>query len=581
MHNRKIGLGCILMAAMLWAARALPTFSQTPAAADSTGAASSSKDEISALKQQLAEQQKMLEKMQAAMAALQKRLNQVAQGEASGGASVSADGRTAQASKAPEAPSVPARPASLGQVASLSPVVPAGSELSPAAASAVSPVTPAPFFNNGASPADEEGTSPLSVRIGNTEFTPGGFMDFTTVFRSTNVGSGIGTSFGGIPFSNTPQGRLTETRLSMQNSRVSLDVNSQYLGWDLHGHLEADFLGNAPANVFVGSNSNTLRSRLYWIDARKGKFEFLGGQSWSLIVPGRNGFSPNPSDIFYSQNMDTNYQLGLTWSRQAGFRMVYHPSATVAAAIAIEDPQQFVGGSTLPSTFPASEVETGGGNTATPNVAPDIIGKLAFDPKLGGLLEHIEFVGLLTSARVYDPNTQRTSSAKGGAGSVNFNLELVKNFHFVVNTYYSDGGGRYIFALGPGFVVRPGASGVLGPAMLHSGSGIAGFEYQVNKNSLLYAYYGGAYFGRYVSTDPATGNLIGYGYSGAPSSQNRALNEGTLGLIQTFWKNPHYGALQLITQYSYLTRAPWFVASGSPKDAHTNMGWVNLRYVLP
>jgi len=157
--------------------------------------------------------------------------------------------------------------------------------------------------------------APLSVQIGGAQFTPGGFLDLTSVFRTTNVGSGIGTSFGSIPFSNTAAGQLSEFRFSAQNSRLSLRVDSQPGGAKLTGYVEADFLGNAPANLVVGSNSNTLRMRLYWLDIRKGGWEVLAGQSWSLLTPNRKGLSPMPSDIFYSQDMDTNYQVGLTWSR--------------------------------------------------------------------------------------------------------------------------------------------------------------------------------------------------------------------------------------------------------------------------
>jgi hypothetical protein len=32
------------------------------------------------------------------------------------------------------------------------------------------------------------------------------------------------------------------------------------------GYMESDYLGNNPANVGVSSNSNTLRSRLFWVD---------------------------------------------------------------------------------------------------------------------------------------------------------------------------------------------------------------------------------------------------------------------------------------------------------------------------
>src|SRR6478752_6116012 len=43
--------------------------------------------------------------------------------------------------------------------------------------------------------------SPLSFRIGGTDFTPGGFVDFENIFRSTNTGGPAATTFGGIPFS--------------------------------------------------------------------------------------------------------------------------------------------------------------------------------------------------------------------------------------------------------------------------------------------------------------------------------------------------------------------------------------------
>jgi hypothetical protein len=52
-------------------------------------------------------------------------------------------------------------------------------------------------------------------------------------------------------------------------------------------------------------------------------------------------------------------------------------------------------------------------------------------------------------------------------------------------------------------------------------------------------------------------------------------------LTPTIWKSPQYGALQLITQYSYVWRNPWYLAQGNPKNAKTNMVYVDLRYVLP
>jgi hypothetical protein len=82
-------------------------------------------------------------------------------------------------------------------------------------------------------------------------------------------------------------------------------------------------------------------------------------------------------------------------------------------------------------------------------------------------------------------------------------------------------------------------------------------------------------------TYDTTGKPVGYGFAGSPNGQNRAIQELTLGFNQTLWRNPRYGALNLMGQYEYLTRAPWYVASGSPKSAHDNTIYVNVRYTLP
>jgi hypothetical protein len=614
MHKFRTAAPYLLAVVLGVGASIAPAFAQSePQAGQGSPANAASGDEVSLLKQQLAAQEKQLEQMQATLAQMKARLDHAEQVSKVSGA-------TQAASTAPAGSTGLAKPATLGQVASLIPLIPKaspGSAPSPPVTSSTGTSTPS-FYNNGASPADEQGLSPLSVKIGGAEFTPGGFLDFTAFGRSTNLGSGIGTSFGSLPFSHTTAGSLSETRFTMQNSRVSLDVNSKFQGFDLHGHIEADFLGFAPPNLFVTSNSNTMRSRLYWLDARKGKFEFLGGQSWSMLTPNRTGLSPNPSDIFYSQDMDTNYQLGLTWARQAQFRLIYHPTDTVAWGVSIEDPQQLYGNATVPSSLVA-EGDNGSGsitnsnaanNPATPNVAPDIITKLAFDPKIGDLHEHIEFAGLLTSTRVFDPKANFRSTAEGAGVSANFNFELVKNLHAIANTFYSDGGGRYVFGLAPNFIIDRNANGAYHPSLVHADSAVAGLEYQVNKYTMFYGYWGGLYVKRNFGIDcftqptpPSTGgtgtdndttptpvcnstpsnspSYIGYGYPGSSNSQNKNIQEGTFGIIETFWKNPHYGALQLITQYSYLNREPWVVATGNPKDAHLSMGYVDLRYVLP
>jgi hypothetical protein len=536
------------------------------------------KQAIASLKEQVAIQQKQIEQLQEALQE-QKRLLERALQSFQAGAAAS---RT------------PTDNADLGQVASVAPVIPSAVAKAPAvsddrwlhraAASAGVPLAGlsaeagSPYAaDRKESEGGKEKPSPLSIRVGSADLTVGGFMDFTAIFRSTNGGSGIGTAFGSIPFSSTPAGRLTETRFSAQNSRVSLKATSKVGANDVTGYVEADFLGFQPTNGFVTSNGNSMRMRLYWVDVRRGKFEILGGQSWSMLNPNRTGLSANPSDIFYSQDMDTNYQVGLTWSRQAQFRFIYHPSKEWAMGISLENPQQYVGSAVvLPGPAYTNQVDAGA-NTATPNLHPDIIAKVAYDPEIAGKHMHIEAAGLVRSFKIFNPSSNASATATGGGGSVNTNLELIKNFHLILNTFYSDGGGRYIFGLGPDMIVKPSGA----PSAVHSGSGIGGFEYQVNSKTMFYGYYGGAYFQRNTALDAATGKFFGFGFPGSTSASNRSVQEGTFGFVQTFWKNPNYGALQLINQYSYLTRSPWSVAAGSPKNAHLSMGYVNLRYVLP
>ncbi len=432
----------------------------------------------------------------------------------------------------------------------------------------------------GAQPAE---TSPLQFRIGDAYITPVGFMDFTGVWRSRDGGSGIGTNFASIPYGNTAfQSNLKEFRWSMQNSRIGFRVDAMVKGAHVIGYMESDFLGNNPGNVAVSSNSNTLRSRLYWVDVRKGEWEVLGGQTWSLITPGRSGISPLPGDLFFTQNIDVNYQLGLVWGRIPELRVVYHPTDKAAFAVALDSPEQYIGGSagggliTLPSALSAtyaSELNNGNTTLGVPNRAPDVIAKLALDPSKKF---HFEIGGVERQFQVFNPITATHYSATGGGGFVNLNFDLFQGFRLLTNNYWSNGGGRYIFGQAPDLVVRANGS----PSLVHSGSTVTGFEY-THRNTMIYGYYGGLYVQRNRLFDANGTTPIGYGFAGSPSGQNRSVQEGTLGFNQTLWKDAKYGALNFMGQYSYLTRDPWSVATGQPKNAHLSMVFVNLRYTLP
>ncbi|HZS55418.1 MAG TPA: hypothetical protein VFA65_13545 [Bryobacteraceae bacterium] len=439
--------------------------------------------------------------------------------------------------------------------------------------------------------------SPLGISIGNTTLTPLGFLDATFFARSTNVGSGIGTNFMGIPYNNAAAGHLSEMNFSAQNSRVGFRVDSTVMGAQVLGYLETDFLFNNDANSYqITSNSAGLRLRNYFVDVQKDNFEVLAGQDWSFLTPNRKGLSPLPSDIFYTQNMDTNYQLGLPWTRAPQFRFIAHPNENFAFGAALENPFQYIGGGSgaatvsLPANLSsalANQFSSAQTPTAVPNQFPDIIVKAAYDGKAGDKNEHIEVAGLLRGFKDYVPPTitnavSGSHTALGYGVSLNFNLELAKNFRLVSNNFFSDGGGRYVFGAGPDVVVRP--DGSISP--VHTSSTVSGFEAQVTPNILLAAYYGGVYIGKNVVFDPtASGSTllhpvyVGYGYPGSTSYRDG--QEITFDWVQTLWKNRNYGALSLINQYSYVMKEPWIIPTAGPKQAHSNLFYVDLRYTLP
>jgi len=547
-------LGGVLL---LCGALAAPSRAQEPTATN---------PEIERLKAQLAAQQDQIDQLRRVLDEQKKVLDQATQPKA-------------EEQKASDQASQ-AKPPSLGQVASATAIIPAGDV--------------APVLHPGLSAAlslqpQGEPASPLQLHIGTATITPIGFMDMTAVFRSADGGSGIGTNFGSIPYNNasTGLGKLSELRFSAQNSRIGARVDATVHNTHVLGYWESDFLGNQSTNASVTSNAITFRMRLYFVDLRNGKWELLGGQSWSMMTPGRKGISPLPSDIFYSQDMDTNYQVGLTWTRAPQFRVVYHASDAVSLGFALEQAEQYGGGSggggsivlpnLLSTAYTNNQIDLGAASFTPPNLHPDVQAKLAFDPVVNGNLLHFEVGGVFSSFKTYNPLTSTSFTSHGGGGEANVNLELTKGFHLIVNSFLSDGEGRYLFGDAPDLII----DGTGAPLPLHAASILPGFEYTTH-NTMIFGYYGEDFIGQAVSLDPGNKNaFIGYGYPKSANSQNRHIEEGTIGLNQTLWKNPNYGALSFIFQYSYLTRNPWYVATGQPSNAHASMLWVDLRYTLP
>jgi hypothetical protein len=467
----------------------------------------------------------------------------------------------------------------------------------------------------------EKRESPLSFRIGGTEFTPGGFIDFENVFRTTNTGGNITTPFGTIPFNNaaTGAGQLTEYRATGQYSRYNLKVTGKYGENRIIGYLEGDFNGNDANNVFFTSNPHTSRLRLYWGDFRRGNWEILAGQTWGLQTPNRVGLSPLPADVFVPIGEDAQTHVGLPYTRAGEFRVIYHFSDHFQWGVAMQNPDQFQGAGfiTTPPAFATvlTQQLDSGVATTVPSLFPDILTKMAWDTDRNGKHMHLELGGLITSVKLAaqqltvgattplsGPFLKSSAIGAGFNGAVN--LELFKGFRFVANGIWGDGIGRYLIALSPQTVVVPIPTGpntfIINPNLVHAGAGIIGFEATARK-SQFGAYWGGNYAQRNAFADLTVANTttaiscgpgqplllkpcIGFGGTNSANTANRAIQEGSFDWTQTFWRNPQYGAVQLVTQTSYVTRAPWFVVTTpvpQPKNAHLMMVFVSLKYVLP
>jgi hypothetical protein len=337
--------------------------------------------------------------------------------------------------------------------------------------------------------------------------------------------------------------------------------------------------------------------RTFYTNLAWGKWELLGGQAWSLLTPSRKSLTPYVTDLFISTNIDNSYQAGLTYARQAQVRMLYHATPSVVAGLSIENPEQFSGSAaTFPTLFSNTETDINsgtsvGGGTATPNLHPDIVAKLAFDHPVFGLPWHVGIAGLLTPTHIITPATvTKTTASKDtreGAGITGeFNLQLAKKFRTIATGYWSNGGGRYIGGTGPAFVVlQNGATTApFSAALIHSGSGIGGFEWAATKKTNVSALGSAIYFQRRYGVDPSVRtpiSYVGYGFPGSANTNNRVIREYSLATDTTLWQNPQYGAIRLLTQTSYLWRAPWYVAPNNPKDAHAVLQFVSLRFVIP
>ena len=387
----------------------------------------------------------------------------------------------------------------------------------------------------------KEMESPTALHYKGITITPGGFVAAETVNRTRANAADINTPFTGIPYTANALSRVGEMNLTARQSRLSLLGEGKIGDTKLTGYYEADWLGTGVTSNNRQSNSYVLRQRVIFGQvALKSGLSVTAGQMWSLLTENKKGIN-NRTEL-PPLTIDSQYNVGFTWARQYGLRLVQDFGGKFALGVAVEGPQATVGGRgfSAVTTSQSGITTTTAGNTIlnaigaggglynfadtsgyTLNKAPDFIVKAAIDPGWG----HYEIFGVASvfHNRVYPCAVAGTNASDtvapttptaincpitgtavssaigafndtraGGGAGINFRLPIyAKKLEFAFQGLAGDGVGRYGSAQLPDLTFRPDGTA----ALIRTAHGLAGLEYHSNKWD-MYAYGGAEYAAR-------------------------------------------------------------------------------------
>lgn len=392
----------------------------------------------------------------------------------------------------------------------------------------------------------QEISNPLGLHYKGITITPGGFAAAETVTRTRANSADINTPFNGIPYSGNSLAKIPENNFTSRQSRLSLLGESKIGSVKLTGYWEADFLGAGVTSNNRQSNSYVLRQRIiYGQAAFDNGWSFTGGQQWSLMTENRKGIQ-NRTEVL-PLTIDSQYQVGFSWARQYGFRVVKDFGGRLALGVSVEGPQATIGGRgfstvTTFNTATSSFTTTGNNFVDAPgsggglfnfvdttgysiNKAPDFIVKASVDPGYG----HYEVFGVLSefgnriypcgvvgtnkndtapplsTTSIFCPVDQSTSPSAlgaynetrtGGGVGANFRLPIVsKKLEFAFQGLAGDGVGRYGSAQLADLTLRPDGT----EALIRTAHGLSGLEFHSAKLD-AYAYGGAEYAARAAYT---------------------------------------------------------------------------------
>jgi hypothetical protein len=444
-------------------------------------------------------------------------------------------------------------------------------------------------------------TDGATMDFGPATVTLGGFLAMESVYRSRSESADIGSSYSGIPFSNQPTAHMSELRGTARQSRLSLLAQGDFDS-DTHvaGYYEMDFLGAAQTANSNESNSFNLRIRNIYgtIDWDSAGLEILAGQNWSLATLNGKGITPRNEVI--PATIEAQYVVGFNWARQPQLRVVKNWDHQFWVALSVENPQTtFAGNAATATGVSITNIHAGGSlldanNNFSLNHIPDVIGKLAWEPKIGGAQPlHVEVYGIYRS--FYDrvnvaagnalglPASIQNSNQSGGGvgGSITWSA-IPKVLDLQATALTGSGIGRYGSGSLPDVTFRP--NGTLAPTQETTFMG--GITLHATPSLDIYGYGGQEGEQRKIFiTGPTTtglgsptltltGCLI---ENGACSPNVETENQATAGF---WWKayQGRFGSFRLGAQYSYTHLTAFSGTGGVKPTTDDNMIFTSVRY---
>ena len=455
------------------------------------------------------------------------------------------------------------------------------------------------------------------------KMTWGGFLAAETVYRQHNAVSDMGTTFTAIPYPFSPLYDEHEFHGSARQSRLSLLVEGSIDPMQkLAGYYEMDFNGVGVTSNFNQSNSWSprLRHAYFTYDNSDSGFHFLAGQSWSLVTQNTVGIVPRKENI--PLTIEANYVAGFDYTRNWQIRLVKDWGPMFSAGLSLENPAEQVyaaagavanGGSlngVIVNWANAGNAFLGSGafaNNFNTETAPDIIGKLAFDPGWG----HYEVLGMvrfftdnvftcsvvlvngtcpLTVANVGSAGSKITVG-EGIGGSVL--LPVVPKFLDVqASALYGKGIGRYGANQLSDVVV--GSDGSLSPitalhvmagAVAHPWAGLDIYGYggfEKASSNLAASGAGITGFGNLTLNNTGCGIITGASFTGGANNcaaVNKEVDMATVGFWQNIYKGS-YGRMAAGLQYEYIVRKSFDTnpGLGGPVSTNDNVFLSSVRY---